>query len=256
MSRIAIALLLLTACSEEPSGALRGRAPADALWVLTYNVNFERPSRRTVDAIARANADIVFLQETNERWEALIRRRLGARYPFIRMRHGQAEAGMAILSRYAFTERDFGTAPAGSFPAWSMSVTTPIGALDMLEVHLHPPLDEDGSLLVGFLTTGDARYRELVDHLESCDDAPDLVLGDFNEGSGDAIRHLTSLRYVDAQTTFPPEERTWSWPHWTGDLHGTPDHVFVGRTLRTAAVHVMQRGASDHRLLRVAVVPR
>lgn len=241
-------------CGEDPappSGTLRGAASSESLWVLTYNVNFERPSDATVRAIEEADADLVFLQETHERWERSIRRRLGDRYPHVIFRHAEGEGGMAVLSRHPIVEEWHRTARGGAFPAWRVTAQTPLGPLDVLHVHLHPPLDEDGGLVVGYFTTSDARTREILHHLSG--PRPDLVLGDFNEGEGPAIDQLEALGMRQAQAAFPPLELTWSWDTGTTELVGRPDHVFVGPALRPVAVQVMLRGGSDHRPLRVAV---
>ncbi|MCA9606914.1 MAG: endonuclease/exonuclease/phosphatase family protein [Myxococcales bacterium] len=251
---VVVPWLLALGCGEDPappSGAVRGAASSDAIWVLSYNVNFERPSDATVRAIDEADADLVFLQETHERWERSIRRRLESRYPTILFRHAPGEGGMAILSRYEIVEARHETARGGAFPAWRVTARTPLGDLDVLHVHLHPPLDEDGGLVVGYFTTSDARTREILHHLSG--PPPDLVLGDFNEGEGPAITQLESLGMRQAQAAHPPLELTWSWDTGTAELEGRPDHVFVGPAYRPTAVQVMLRGGSDHRPLRVAI---
>ncbi len=251
---LAIAFALTAGCGgEDPvpaTGRVRGAASDDALWVLTYNVNFERPSDATVAAIEEADADLVFLQETHEDWERAIRARLEARYPHLAFHHAPNEGGMAILSRHPFRERRHEIARGGAFPGWRGAVQTPLGELDVLHVHLHPPL-EDGSLVVGYFTTSDHRSRELLHHVGG--GVPDLVLGDFNEGQGPAVAHLEALGMRDSQAEWPPLEQTWTWDTGTTELVGRPDHVFAGPDLRVASVQVMLQGGSDHRPLRVAL---
>lgn len=251
--RAALLCVLVVGCGSDPAprapGQLRGSPSDDALWVATYNVNFERPSDVTVAAIAAADADVVFLQETHEAWEQAIDEALD--YPHVEFRHDQAEGGMAILSRYPFEIRRHGRAPQSAFPSTRLVAHTPLGELDVLHVHLHPPLDEDGSLVVGYFTTSTRRYDELVHQLGAR--TPDLVLGDFNEGEGPAIEHLESLSMAQAQTTLGPPERTWTWDAGATELEGRPDHVFAGRALRVTGVQVLLRGDSDHRPLRVAL---
>ena len=249
--------LALAACGDEAApvyGATRGAAPDGALWVMTYNVNFEMPSDATVEAIREADADVVVLQETHEDWEARLARGLGDAYPHTLFRHAPAEGGMAILSRYAVEEVAYLPSPAGAFPAWCVSLETPLGALDVLAVHLHPPLDEDGRLLVGYFTTGGTREAELRQHLRCFESTPDLVLGDFNEETGDAVRHLEALGLRQAQVAVGPPERTWTWITGGVELEGRPDHIFFGPALAARAVQVVPRGASDHRPLRAAFV--
>lgn len=257
MARALLALAFLStaaACGEAPTiGRRRGTPDPDGLWVLTYNVNFERPSESTVEAIASADADLVFLQETHARWERSIRERLGDRYPHIVFHHEPAEGGLAILSRHAFEEVEHGRSPEGAFPTWAVRVSTPLGDLDVLHVHLHPPLDEDGRLITGYFTTGPTRQRELAHHLDAFDDPPDLVLGDFNEAEGEAVRNLEALGLREAQAIFPPVERTWTWRTGGTEISGRPDHIFVGGDLRVTAVQVMEEGASDHRPFRARI---
>jgi endonuclease/exonuclease/phosphatase (EEP) superfamily protein YafD len=252
---LAIAALLACAgCEAEPAaGLLRGTPGEGALWVLSYNVNFERPSQATVDAIGEIDADVVFLQETTGPWEELLRAGLADRYETILVHDAEREGGMTILSRHPIEERAVSESPLGAFPAWCVTIDTPLGALDALAVHLHPPLDEEGSLIVGFFTTDEKRSQELTHHLECFEDAPDLVVGDFNEGSGGALEQLASLGMLDAQEAHPPLEKTWSWEHWATELQGRPDHVLAGGELRVSAVQVVQAGASDHRPLRAAI---
>lgn len=247
-------LLLLAAfgCDDPPpGGALRGAPVDEGLWVLTYNVNFEQRSDATVDAIAGADADLVFLQETHAEWEASLRERLASRYPVMIFRHDEAEGGMAVLSRHPITERRHERSPDGAFPSWCVTASTPLGDLDVLHVHLRPPLDEDGSLFFGYFTTRQARADELRHHLGCFTDAPDVVAGDFNEGEGASVDALSALGLREAQRAHPPLERTWTWQTSAGEMLGRPDHVFVGPALRVAAVQVIEQGGSDHRPLRV-----
>jgi len=249
--------LTLMACEPPPDpGALRGtNTPKDATWIMTYNVNFERPEGDTVDAIATADADVVFLQETTAQWEQLIRKRLSARYPHMAFRPSDPDGGMAVLSRRPFIEKQWRPSPVGSFPAWCLQVDTAIGRLDVLHLHLHPPLHDD-RLLPGYFMTGELRLAEIQDHLSCFDGLPDIALGDFNEETGDAVRSLLNQGMAEAQAAFPPVARTWRWPTMVGEIDGRPDHIFYGTDLDVAAVQVMQSGASDHRPLRAAIVSR
>jgi len=184
--------LVGSGCEElPPGGDVRGTPEPDAIWVTTYNVNFERPSEETVRAIVEADADVVFLQETNEAWDALFQPELGDRYPHVSALEAQREGGMTLLSRYPIAHQEERTPTrASGFPASCVTVSSPIGELDVVHVHLHPPLDGDGRLLLGYFTTGPIRRDELESHLECFDGDPDLVLGDFNEETGAAVRYL------------------------------------------------------------------
>lgn len=254
LAALALLVAWVLAVDADPSGALRGERRDGGLWVLTYNVNFERPSEETVAAIVDADADLVFLQETHEGWRAMLDEALGERYPHALYRHADAEGGLAVLSRYPLLQRAHGRAPGAPFPAWSGTVETPLGELLVLHVHLHPPLDEEGSLLTGYFTTSEARLDELAHHIESLEAPPDLVLGDFNEAEGSAVTHLVELGLREAQAAHPPVERTWTWETSLGEMTGRPDHIFVDRRFDVAAVQMMEQGASDHRPLRVQLL--
>lgn len=240
-------LLSLLACAPPPAAPL---PPGPGVSVLSYNVNFERYDPATVEAIAAADADVVFLQETTAEWETALRARLGGVYPTIEFRPHDPDGGMAVLSRGALTTNSWRASPVGNFPAWCLSVDTPVGPLQVLHVHLHPPLDE-GGLLTGYFTTGGKRRTEMASHLGCFSTPPDLVVGDFNEEEGDAVDLVFAQGLRDAADAFPPPRRTWEWEHWSGQLVGRPDHVFHGDAFVPASVDVREAGASDHRPLLV-----
>jgi endonuclease/exonuclease/phosphatase (EEP) superfamily protein YafD len=245
------ALALLVGCAAVSAPAPIPSGPR--LTVLTYNVNFEQYDPATVAAIATADADLVVLQETNARWEAEVRRTLADRYPTIRFEAHEPDGGMGVLSRFPVTPIAWRPSPVGKFPAWCLAVETPHGPLNVLALHLHPPLDEEGSLLAGYFTTSGARLTELTDHLGCFAGPPDLALGDLNEGEGDAVDLLVARGLSDAAEALPPAVRTWRWDTPIWELEGRPDHVFHGPGWAPAAVDVLELGASDHRPLRVTL---
>lgn len=245
-------MLLLLGCTE-PAPAPAPLAPPDApaIRVLSYNVNFEQFDLATIDAILDADADVVFLQETTAQWEAALRAGLATAYPFIELRHHDPDGGMGVLSREPFETVAWIPSPVGGFPAWCLALDTAIGPLNALHVHLHPPLDEDGSLLAGYFTTDDERQAEIAAYLQCFGGPPDLAAGDFNEGEGDAIDHVLAAGLRDAASAFPPPTRTWRWDTRFGELEGRPDHVFHADTFAPRRVDVLETGGSDHRPLRV-----
>ncbi len=242
------------ACSASPNPLPRAAAGAPAISILTYNVNFEQFTLDTVDAVLSADADVVALQETHAQWEAAFRERAVA-YPFIEFRDHGPDGGMGILSRFPVTTAGWLASPVDRFPAWGLVLETPIGALDALLVHLHPPLDEHG-LFTGYFTTGGQRVAEIEAHLTRFDRAPDLLVGDFNEGEGGAIDRIEAAGLRDAAFAFPPAIRTWSWTTQFGEREGRPDHVFHSPDLAPVSVEVMEAGGSDHRPLLVRLARR
>src|SRR5437773_1751707 len=70
----------------------------------------------------------------------------------------------------------------GPFFALRIVVATPIGAVQILDVHLRPPMSDGGSWVAGFFTTREVREREMAYHVEKLDPKlPTVIAGDFNE---------------------------------------------------------------------------
>jgi len=87
MTRLFGCLLLLVAvcgaCAErrQPRPASTGK---DSVLVMTYNVNFGLAGDpETLEAIRSADADLVFLQETDATWERSLRSLAHGRYPHV-----------------------------------------------------------------------------------------------------------------------------------------------------------------------------
>jgi endonuclease/exonuclease/phosphatase family metal-dependent hydrolase len=239
---------------EIGEGHMRGEPSEGQLSIVSYNVCFERPDARTVDALAELDADVVLLQETNEEWQRRIDAGLADRYPTRRFHHHEPDGGLGLLSKLPVTRLEERASPVGAFPAWCVELAGPRGPLRVLAVHLHPPLRDD-SLIKGYFMTGGDRHQEIVSYGSCFDGPPDLAIGDFNEREGEATKHLETLGMRQAQHSFPPAERTWRWPTSLGELSGRPDHVFVGPRWRARAVRVPQVGASDHWPLLALIAP-
>lgn len=244
-----VALSWLGACSapvDEP-GTVKVK-PA-RLSVLSYNVNFGIPGEpSTVDMIRRADADIVLLQETNPAWARALRDELSDMYSHMDFRHCCRAGGLAVLSRYAVDAREYIPAPSGWFPAWRLMAHTPIGDIQLLDVHLRPPVSDSGSWIVGQFTTAGVRLSEIeeyVKHLEP--DVPTIIAGDFNESKdGRAVEYLAERGYRSVIAEFAPDQPTWRWQTKVGPLRAQLDHIMYSRQLRPLEAKVLQGGQSDH----------
>ena len=119
------------------------------LKVVTYNVNwgFANPEN-VVNFLTEAGTDIVCLQETHRQWETALKARLKQRYPHCVFKEWGAAGGIAIMSRYELKNVTFIEPTAGWFPALLADVQTPIGLVQILNVHLRPPLSDRGSASV------------------------------------------------------------------------------------------------------------
>ena len=219
------------------------------LTVTTYNVNYAHAGdASTLAAIAAAPSDLVFLQETNDRWQKQIQARLLSVYPYQKWIACPQAGGQAVLSRRPFTVRDVLPAPTGWFPAVRVLAETPLGMVQVLSVHLHPQITEEGSWLLGYLFTDPARLTEIAAYLPSLEASiPTLIVGDFNEGTrGMAMRFLEARGFRSALPEFAPEADTWRWPLGTIELTGQLDHLTYDAALEPLTAAAVPAGGSDH----------
>jgi endonuclease/exonuclease/phosphatase family metal-dependent hydrolase len=228
---------------------------------MTYNVNYGNPDPKTaLDAIAKADPDIVLLQEITSEWRALLEKRFKSTYAH-RVFHTGGAGGIAVLSKHAITKHDLWH-PRGTgayFPAQLVVVDSPLGALQLLNVHLRPAKD-NGSWVRGFMTTPAVRRREIEAHHKRLDPAlPTVIAGDFNEDpDGLAIDYLAAHGFSRVTTSGP---RTW---HYEQIVNGKPwdllkmdiDHVVIDGNFVANDAHVMDAGTSDHRPVVVTIHPK
>jgi endonuclease/exonuclease/phosphatase (EEP) superfamily protein YafD len=231
--------------------------------VMTYNLNYANPDfGKTLDAIARGEADVVLLQEVSPAWRDALDARFAALYPHrVFHAHTRMAGGLAVLSKLPIDKAEEWPPPAGTgawYPASRLIVRAPFGPLQILNVHLRPAL-EGGSWLRGFLTTPDVRRAEIAAHWRKLDHAlPTLVAGDFNEDpTGRALDYLAGEGLTRVPTTGPT-----TWHYETTDrgaafdlLKMDIDHVVIDRRLIARDAHVLAAGTSDHRPVVVTLGP-
>lgn len=248
--RTAVLIALVSACGSEARSPLPLPAGDPLLTVMTYNVNFGLAGDPDGEAAIRAgDADVVVLQETTAAWERALRVGLRDRYPHMTFRHCCGAGGLAILSRYPVEERDYlPRVGDGWFPAWRVIVASPLGPIQLLAVHLRPPLSEDGSIVGGYFTTPPVRLAEIEAFAASLDRAlPTLVVGDFNEpADGSAVRFLAERGLRSVLPEFHPGADTWSWPTALGRVHSQLDHIVYDARLSPRDARVITAGRSDH----------
>lgn len=222
--------------------------PAGAVvTVMTYNVNYGLAGdAEGIAAIREGGADIVVLQETTAEWERAVRDELSGEYPHMAFRHCCGAGGMAILSTLPFDDADYVESVAGWFPAWRVVVHGPFGALQILNVHLHPPVSESGSVVSGYFSTPPVRKAEIAQfHALVAPDVPAVIAGDFNEQhSGDALRYLGDRGFECARPINGPN--TWRWRTSVGTLRQALDHICHDDRVTVVDSRVIRRGRSDH----------
>ncbi len=252
----ALACLALIACGgAAPDAAPTPAAPrpgALRLRVMTYNVNFGLAGDPAgVAAIASASPDLVMLQETNEVWAAALIAGLGARLPHHRFappHNHWIAGGMGMMSRWPIRAVETLTGGGGPFFAWRAVVETPGGPIQILNLHLRPPISDGGSWIAGYFSTRADREREARAHAAALDPAlPTLAVGDFNEeDDGQAIAVFRARGFHNVLPAFQPRADTWQWPVGSLVLRFRLDHVLADRRFRALGAAVVDAGRSDH----------
>ncbi|MFH1730084.1 MAG: endonuclease/exonuclease/phosphatase family protein [Planctomycetota bacterium] len=243
----AVALILLCGCAstrepEPPTGP--------HFSVLTYNVNFGGPRPGlAAKAILDAGADVVCLQETTPAWEKYLLARLKETYPHAAFRHFGGAGGQAVLSRFPVKEIAYVLPEAGWFPGWIVEVETPVGSVQILNVHLRPAVSDRGSFTPGsYYSTKATRLDEIrwfYARLNAKGAA--VVLGDFNEDdSGRAVQWLRANGMNDALRQFDRDAHTWRWRTSVGTVYDRLDHILYSPRLHCFSARVIKAGASDH----------
>lgn len=259
-SAIAVLAGLIAGCGSAERAAEAPAAEAPGLRVLTYNVNFGlEGDRACIEAIRAASADVVVLQETTPGWEAALREAFGEAYPHVVFRHSSGAGGIAVLSRYPLGPAEVIDAPSGWFPALRVVAETPLGPVQLLALHLRPPVSDRGSVVSGYFTTGPIREAEVTTYLDHLDPAlPTVVAGDLNEWDGRAVRALAARGYRSVLPGFHGRQPTWRWQTSLGEVRAQLDHVLVDDRLVARSAEVRGAGRSDHLplLVELAAAPR
>jgi endonuclease/exonuclease/phosphatase family metal-dependent hydrolase len=230
---------------------------APSLVLLTWNLHFEVSGDRAGSRVIRdAGADLVLLQETNPWWQARLETDLADLYPYREWVDAGLNGGIGLMSRTPLTDVESLPSPVGWFPALRAVTSGPLGPIQVLGVHLHPPVSERGSFLTGAFTTRDDRLREICDHrCAVLPGIPAVIAGDFNAGPWEpAIRDLGEEGWHDAVAVAHPFA-----PTWRGRVRGILpfaaqlDHVLVPPGLCAVDVRILHDGPSDHWPVRVVL---
>jgi len=223
------------------------------LRVMTYNVNFGIPGDGpTLAAIEGGKADVVFLQEINRAWEQALRAKLGATYPHAAFYPRGGAGGIGVMSRLPIRAQQLISREEddGWFPALRLVLDTPLGDVQVLVVHLRPPVSDGGSFIAGHFTAPAIHEKEIARFCATLDQAlPTLVVGDFNEEEdGRAVAYLARAEWKmkSALPEFAPDRPTWRWPTSFHTFERRLDHIIYDLRLEPLKVEVIDAGNSDH----------
>jgi endonuclease/exonuclease/phosphatase (EEP) superfamily protein YafD len=225
--------------------------PAAHFSVLTYNVNWGGPGAdQAAEIIRQTGAEIVCLQETSPQWEQFLRGKLRQEYSFAEFRDSKERmgGGLAFLSKFPAHEVAYIPSDTGWFDGWIVEFETPLGPVQILNVHLRPPVGDKGSWVSGYLATSDDRLAELEKfYSRKRPGIPTLVVGDFNDNQHSrAVRWLQDKGMINALSEFDSSTPTWHWRYHGVVLSRRMDHIVYSPELRCASAQVIQDGASDH----------
>jgi vancomycin resistance protein VanJ len=227
--------------------------------VMTYNVNFGMPGAdEAAEAILESDADIVCLQETTPAWRQYLTRKLGGKYPHSLYKDLGGAGGMAVLSKQPFRDVAYTRPQAGWFPSWIIQADTPLGPVQICNVHLRPPLTPRGSLSpAAYFNAPETHAREIAEAYEEMDSSrPRLVVGDFNENDfGGGIAWLAERGFKSALAQFDTSTKTWRGKAGLFTLSERLDHILHSSDLQAASAWVVEKGKSDHRPV-VAIIER
>jgi endonuclease/exonuclease/phosphatase family metal-dependent hydrolase len=218
---------------------------------MTYNVNWGGAgAEQAVEIIRGEQPDIVCLQETNPQWEKYLRSALGREYRYMSFREsaGRAGGGLGFLSKVPAGEVAYVPSDSGWFDGWIMSFQTAAGTVQVLNVHLRPPVSDRGSWVSGYLSTGADREREIKQfYHQRRKELPVIVAGDFNDGEGSGVlRWLQGQGMRNALPQFDSSTPTWQWRVSAITLRRRMDHIVYGSDLHCYEARVVKAGASDH----------
>ncbi len=248
-STVALVAVLMLGCGTMRQPVFHTDRPH--LKIVTYNINWGMARReRVLDYLAECDADIVLLQETTDRWEKALRRRIGSAYPHTVFKNAPGAGGIAIMSRYRLRKRQTLYPQAGWFPALLCEADTPIGQIQLLNVHLRPPLSDSGSATPSAIYKApEIHKKELKEYLARTDARrPLIIAGDFNESENRAaVEGLLSNGFCDALSLFDNQSHTWEWELSMGvKLKNRYDHILFDKRMQCIGAKVTEVSASDH----------
>lgn len=243
-----LALLLVTA---QLSGAVPlawARTPPPAcgpsFTVVSANLLMVHPDPDALAAELRAfDADVYLFQEYSARWEAELRGL--RRHRFVNVQDDSF--GTAIYSRFPL--RDAQTIGLGRVLQATAFVDTPLGPVEVLDVHTLPPRS------LAYLPIHREGLRDVEGWIRTArGDA--LVAGDFNAGpSSSLFRRLRDV--ADDAWALGGTGPGYTWPNGVFPLPPARlDHVLVSKALTVATVEVGTGIGSDHRPIHATIARR
>ena len=211
---VLVGCLVVSSSSCASPSAAQTQRTGPVVRLAAYNINYGLAQNGIVDedtliAIGAPAADVVLLQEVTFEWEQAIRVTFSGDYPHMAFLSRPGPGGLAILSKSPIVEAEE-LPPVTWFPAQRAVIATPLGRVQVLNVHLRPPFSDDGSLVSGFFATPPIREEEIESFVRALDEAlPTVVAGDFNEVDGGVLAALYARGWTNALAATGKKDKTW-----------------------------------------------
>src|SRR6478672_1642203 len=102
---LAFVIIAMAVVQSQPAAA---ESPTKAIRLMTYNLNYGNwDTKATLDAIAKADVDVVLLQEITNDWKRLLETRFKDQYTHQAYRiHTRSAGGLAVLSKLPIKTED------------------------------------------------------------------------------------------------------------------------------------------------------
>jgi endonuclease/exonuclease/phosphatase family metal-dependent hydrolase len=249
-------LLLILITAALASGCASLPAPdfeptQTSFTVLTYNVNWGGGGAEAVsDFLWQSDADLICLQETHRQWESHLRRRLSKTYPYSVFHNSGGAGGIAFMSRVPLRHTRALRPKAGWYPGLLTVAESPLGPIQVLNVHLQPPLNRDGTASLSAYTDSPAVHRKELEGFFKVikPELPVLVTGDFNEHERrEGVSWLIDNGFTDALSLYDRRSDTWEWRLKSGlKIRNRYDHIVFSDHFHCTGARVDRVNASDH----------
>lgn len=254
---VLLSVLILSACFSTLSGKeLCTKKPKGDFRVVTYNMNWGEDGlsitspKKTLAVLKKISADVVVLQEVTPFWFNALKANLSSVYPYMAFMEDTHAGGMAYISKYPVNNVRYVKPPVEG--EWHlgiiMDVNSPLGQLQILNLHLTPPLISklNPSFNLGpFFSSCQIREKEIEYFYNLIDpNKPTIIAGDFNEGDNGLVSYFLNYRgFRDAPS---PSEYSWKWKVGMFTAKRKLDHVFYNSYFKLDKVQIIHDGDSDH----------
>lgn len=245
--------------SNSGAGAVKTRPTAAGTFrIATYNILYVNKDLKAIAAtIRKSRADLVCLQETNNKSARFLRKELKGVYPHAHFSRSSGPGGFAFLSKTPLKKIQYLPRKFGHFGTLMCQVELAGKTVQIVNVHLiatNPGGKRNPWALLKLLgRTELARARQIAHiHGKLPEKMPVVLAGDLNSlPDWAAPTFLKSKGLIDSLASARKDHKnvvTWKWARKGASLALRIDYIFHTADIRTLAGKVLTSSASDHYL--------